>query len=67
MLTFPVKLVAVFPRASRAATWTGGVITSPTGVLLGCTINASAAAAPGVTLNGVQAASVSPVAVAVSV
>src|SRR6266516_5840346 len=44
----PVNAVAVLPWASRAATCTGGVITAPAAVLLGCTTNAIVAAAPGV-------------------
>src|SRR3989442_470204 len=39
MATAPVKLVTVFPDASRAATVTAGVIATPTCVVLGCTPN----------------------------
>ena len=66
----PVNAVAVLPWASRAATCTGGVITAPAGVLLGCTTNASVAAGPGVP-SAVKVTGLpvipDPVAVAVSV
>src|SRR5437867_4129246 len=67
MLTFPVKLVAVFPRASWAATWTAGVIAAPAVVMLGCMVNKSCAAAPGVIGNAALVPVVTPVAAAVSV
>src|SRR2546427_633254 len=37
--TAPVKLVTVFPDASRAVTVTAGVIATPTCVVVGCTPN----------------------------
>src|SRR5207247_10854353 len=49
-VTVPVKLVAVFPRLSRAVTCTAGVITAPAAAGLGCTVNTSSFAARGVTL-----------------
>src|SRR3989442_1605077 len=45
--TAPVKLVTVFPDASRAATVTAGVIATPTCVVLGCTPNARCVAGGG--------------------
>src|SRR3989442_10525101 len=43
----PVKLVTVFPDASRAATVTAGVIATPTWVVLGCTPNTTGVARGG--------------------
>src|SRR5438552_537262 len=40
-VTFPVKVVAVFPAASSAVTRTAGVIAAPAVVLLGGTVNTS--------------------------
>src|SRR2546422_248338 len=62
MATAPVKLVTVFPDASRAATVTAGVIATPTWVVLGCTPNARCVAGGGgaaVMLNGLLVAWVS--------
>ena len=47
----PVKSVAVFPRASYAVTWTGGVIALPCVAPVGCTVKASTVAGAGMTLN----------------
>src|SRR2546428_681821 len=66
----PVKLVTVFPDASRAATVTAGVIATPTCVVLGCTPNARWVAGGGgvaVMLNALLVAWVSVPEVAVSV
>src|SRR5437867_12606608 len=55
----PVKLVTVFPDASRAVTVTAGVIVAPTCVLLGCTPNARCVAGgggPAVMLNALLVA-----------
>src|SRR2546425_969635 len=55
----PVKLVTVFPDASRAATVTAGVIATPTCVVLGCTPNPRCVAGGGgaaVMLNGLLVA-----------
>ena len=52
----PPKLVAVFPCASRAVTWTAGVIVVAATVVTGCTVNASCVAAPGVTVVDLGAA-----------
>src|SRR3954447_19537144 len=41
----PLKLVATFPAASRAVTWTAGEIGLPAVALLGWTVNASCVAA----------------------
>src|SRR5204863_8972350 len=51
----PVNCVAVLPDASRAVTCTAGVIGAPAAVFVGCTVNASCVAAPGVTSNGTLA------------
>lgn len=48
--TAPVKPDAVLPRASRAVSWTAGVMLPPAGVVLGCTVKASCVAGPAVTL-----------------
>src|SRR5205809_129144 len=45
--TAPVKLVTVFPDASKAATVTAGVIATPTCVVPGCTPNARCVAGGG--------------------
>src|SRR5205823_4613091 len=45
--TLPVNPVAVLPKASRAITLTAGIV-APACVALGCTVNASFAAAAGV-------------------
>ena len=42
----------MFPRPSRAATFTAGAIAAPAVAELGCTLKASWVAAPGRTLNG---------------
>src|SRR2546428_54520 len=67
MATVPANPVAVLPSASRAVTWTAGVIAAPAVVLVGWTVNTSVVAAPGVTLNAVLTAPASPVALADSV
>jgi len=66
-VTPAVKVGSVFPNASCAVIWTPGVIAAPAVVVLGCTVNTSCVAAPGVTLKGVLAAPLSPVALAVTV
>src|SRR3989442_8207157 len=58
----PVKLVTVFPDASRAVTVTAGVIATPTWVVLGCTPNArcvGGGARPAAMFNGLLVAWVS--------
>src|SRR5882724_11279886 len=50
-ITLPVNPVAVLPCASCTVTCTAGVIVAPAVVLVGCTVNTSWLAAPGVTLN----------------
>jgi len=40
-VTFPVKLVTVWPEASRVVTSTEGAITVPALAALGCTVKAS--------------------------
>ena len=64
-VTFPVKLVTVFPSPSSAVTWTAGVILPPATVLLGWTVKNSAVADPAVTLNAALPAVARPVALAV--
>src|SRR5512134_3346085 len=62
----PTKPVAVFPKASCAATRTDGLMFPPAGVVVGWTVNASLVAVPGVMLKALLVSGVSPVAVAVS-
>ena len=50
IVTAPVNAGVVFPNASRAVSSTAGVIGVATSALLGCTVNASWAGAPGVTV-----------------
>src|SRR2546430_14986153 len=50
-VTPPVNPVAVLPNGSRAITLTAGVIVAPACVMLGCTVNASFAAAAGEMVN----------------
>ena len=50
-VTVSVKPVATLPLPSRAVTRTAGVIVAPAAVLLGCTVNCSRVAAPGVMSN----------------
>src|SRR5260221_14686068 len=52
-VTLPANPVAVLPKASRAATWTAGVIVAPALVLVGSTLNTSSAATPGAMLKAV--------------
>ena len=59
-VTEPVKVGAVLANASRAVTWTAGVIALPAAVVLGCTVNASWVATPGVIVNAAEVAPVSP-------
>src|SRR5947207_12842343 len=66
-VTGPVNLVAVLPCASRAVSCTAGVTPAPAMVVVGCAVNTSWVAAPGVTLNAALVAPVRPVAAAVSV
>src|SRR5512134_2774829 len=62
----PTKPVAVFPRASCAATRTDGLMFPPAVDVVGCTVNASRVAAPGVILKALLVSGVRPVVVAVS-
>src|SRR5205814_8649811 len=66
-VTLPVKLWAAFPSASRAVSWTAGVIGAPEGAFDGSTVKARWLAAPAETMNSALVATVSPVAPAVSV
>src|SRR6266853_1652972 len=66
-VTLPVNPVAVFPCASRAVTCTGGVIVAPAVVLVGCTVNATCPAVPGVTSKPALVAGLTPLAAALSV
>src|SRR5712692_7241154 len=47
----PVNPLDTLPSASRAVTLTGGAITAPAAVALGCTVNVSCVAGPPVMLN----------------
>src|ERR1041385_4326039 len=66
-VTFPVNVVAVFPRASRAVTLTAGAMTVPATAAVGCTEKTSCAADPAVIVNGALVAVVTPLALARSV
>src|SRR6185436_3574787 len=57
--TMPEKLVAALPSASYEVTSTAGLIGSSRFASLGCTVNASVAAGPATTENGVLVAPVS--------
>src|SRR6185436_1845340 len=63
----PVNAVAVLPWLSRAVTWTDGAMPTPAVALLGCCVNTSTLAVPGVMLNVVLVTPVGPVALAESV
>src|SRR5438105_8573950 len=63
----PVKLETGFPAASSAVTWTAGLIVAPATVVLGCCVNASWVAVPGVMSNGVLVTGANPLALPVSV
>src|SRR5438046_9095222 len=62
----PVKLGTGFPAASSAVTWTAGLIVAPATVVLGCCVNASWVAVPGVMSNAVLVTGANPPALAVS-
>src|SRR2546427_315005 len=66
-VTVPRKPVAVFPSASCAVTCSAGVIAAPAVALLGCPLNTSCVATPGVTVNAALVAPVNPLALAVRV
>src|SRR5512135_1262200 len=46
-----LKVVSVLPRESRAVTWTGGAIFTPAVAAVGCVVNASCVALPGLMVN----------------
>src|SRR5437667_11882992 len=50
-VTLPLNPVAVLPCASWTVTCTAGVIVAPAVVLVGCTVNPSWLAGPGVMVN----------------
>ena len=66
-VTIPVKPVAVLPCASRAVTWTAGVIAAPAAALFGWTVKASWAGPPAMMEKTADVVPVSPAALAVSV
>src|SRR2546428_685115 len=66
-LTTFIALVTVLPNVSWIATWKAGVIAAPATVLLGCMVNTSFAAVPGVIVNVLLVAGVRPLALAPSV
>ncbi len=66
-VTLPTNPVAVFPSASRAVTRTAGLIVPPAVAVVGCSVNTSWVADPGVTANAALVAPDRPAAVAVSV
>ena len=66
-VTFPANPVAVLPCASRAVTPTAGLIAAPAVAFVGCTVNASWLATPGVMLKLELVAPARPLAAPVSV
>src|SRR6266567_661360 len=64
-VTLPVNVGTRLPAGSSALSWTAGLIAPPATVLVGCWVNASRVAAPGVIVKPLLVA-FSPVAVAVS-
>src|SRR3989449_7419428 len=66
-VTVAVNVVAVFPCASCAVTWTAGVIGAPAVALDGCTETTRRVAVPAAMLNGALDTVASPPAAAVSV
>src|SRR5213596_966257 len=67
MVTLRAKPVAVLPHASSAVTRTAGLIVPPAVAVLGCTVNTSWVADPGVMPKAALVAPDSPLAVAESV
>ncbi len=65
-VTLPVKLGTTLPCASCALTSTAGLIAWPATALLGCAVNTSWVAGPGVMSKGALVAASSPVVVALS-
>src|SRR5437879_12405843 len=66
-VTLPLNPVAVLPCASWTVTCTAGVIVAPAVVLVGCTVNTSWLAGPGVMVNGADVAPPRPALLAASV
>ena len=66
-VTDPLKPVAVFPKASRTVTSTGGVIATPAAPPPGCTVNASTAPDAASTVTDAVFVMATPAAVAVTV
>src|SRR4029077_3990602 len=64
MVTVPVNVVAVFPAASCAATFTGGAMLAPAVASLGCTVNTSCVGVTGGMLKRPLVTPVRPVDVA---
>src|SRR6266478_494891 len=67
IVTAFVAVVTTFPLASSMLTCTAGVIAAPAIAFVGCTVNASFAGVPGVTLKAVLVAPVKPAELAASV
>ena len=66
-VTLPVKPGTAFPAGSSAVTCTAGLMIAPATVLVGCAVNASCVAAPGVMSNGALVTGANPLPLAVSV
>src|SRR5436190_2222968 len=66
-VTLPAKPAAVFPCPSSSLHGAPPILAAPAAVLLGCTVNTSCVAAPGVMLNAALVVPLTPVALAVSV
>src|SRR3954465_10970257 len=61
------ELVTVLPKASCTVTCTAGLIATPAGGVVGCTVKATLEAAAGLTLNPAEVAPVSDAEAAASV
>src|SRR5437762_3384233 len=66
-VTVPVTAGLHVALPTSAVSWTAGVIAAPAVVAVGCTVNTSCIAVPGVMLNAALVVPVTPVALAVSV
>ncbi len=59
-VTLPVNPGTAFPSGSSAVTWSAGASAAPAVAVVGCTVNPSWVAGPGVTSNAALVAAVSP-------
>src|SRR5437773_1879115 len=66
-VTLPVNVGTRLPAGSSALSWTAGLIAPPATVLVGCWVNASRVAVPGVMSNGVLVTGAKPPALAAKI